>query len=42
MAAVHSTGIIKKHLEAFSLRDKIGNCPNIEAEIDVTERSHTF
>ena len=24
--------------EAFSLRDKIGTCPNIEVEIDVTDR----
>ena len=25
--------------EAFSLRDKIGTCPNIEVEIDVTDKS---
>ena len=24
--------------EAFSLRDKIGTCPNIEVEIDVTDK----
>ena len=28
--------------EAFSLRDKIGTCPNIEAEIDVTDKSPFF
>ena len=25
--------------ESFSLRDEIGTCPNIEAEIDVTDKS---
>ena len=25
--------------EAFSLRDEIGTCPNIEVEIDVTDKS---
>ena len=25
--------------EAFSLRDEIGTCPNIKAEIDVTDKS---
>ena len=25
--------------EAFSLRDEIGACPNIEMEIDVTDKS---
>ena len=25
--------------EAFSLRDEIGTCPNIEVEIDVTDES---
>ena len=25
--------------EAFSLRDKIGTCPNIEVGIDVTDKS---
>ena len=25
--------------EAFSLRDKIGTCPNIEVEIDATDKS---
>ena len=28
--------------EAFSLRDEIGTCPNIEVEIDVTEKSPFF
>ena len=28
-----------KYREAFSLRDEIGTCPNIEVEIDVTDKS---
>ena len=28
--------------EAFSLRDEIGTCPNIEVEIDVTDKSLFF
>ena len=24
--------------EAFSLRDEIGTCPNVEVEIDVTDK----
>ena len=28
--------------EAFSLRDEIGTCPNIEVEIDATQISHHF
>ena len=28
--------------EAFSLRDEIGTCPNIEVEIDVTDKSSFF
>ena len=28
-----------KYKEAFSLRDEIGICPNIEVEIDVTDKS---
>ena len=31
-----------KHKEAFTLRDEIGTYPNIEAEIDVTDRSPFF
>ena len=31
-----------KYKEAFSLRDGIGTCPNIEAEIDVTDKSPFF
>ena len=33
---------IYKHKEAFSLRDEIGTCPNIEIEIDMTDRSPFF
>ena len=28
--------------EAFSLREEIGTCPNIEVEIDVTDTSQFF
>ena len=31
-----------KYKEAFRLRDEIGTCPNIEAEIDVREKSPFF
>ena len=31
--------MIYKYKEAFSLRDEIGTCPNIEVEIDVTDKS---
>ena len=31
-----------KYREAFSLRDKIGTCPNMEVEIDVTDKSPFF
>ena len=31
-----------KYKDAFSLRDKIGLCPNIEIEIDVTDKSPFF
>ena len=31
-----------KYKEAFSLRDEIGTCPNIEVEIDVTDKSLLF
>ena len=31
-----------KYREAFSLRDEIGTCLNIEVEIDVTDKSPFF
>ena len=31
-----------KYREAFSLRDEIDTCPNIEVEIDVTDKSPFF
>ena len=34
--------ILYKYREAFSLRDEIGTCPNIEVEIDVTDKSPLF
>ena len=35
-------GNLHKYKEAFSLRDEIGTCPNIEVEIDVTDKSSFF
>ena len=34
--------MLYKYKEAFSLRDEIGTCPNIEAKIDVTDKSPFF
>ena len=34
--------ILYKYKEAFSLRDEISTCPNIEVEIDVTDKSPLF
>ena len=34
--------MLYKYKEAFSLRDKIGTCPNIEVEIEVTDKSPFF
>ena len=34
--------MLYKYREAFSPRDEIGTCPNIEAEIDVTDKSPFF
>ena len=34
--------MLYKYKEAFSLRDKIGTCPNIEVEIDVTDKAPFF
>ena len=31
--------MVFNYKEAFSLRDEIGTCPNIEVEIDVTDKS---
>ena len=31
--------ILFKCKEAFSLRDEIGTCPNIEVEVEVTDKS---
>ena len=31
-----------KYRETFSLRDEIGTCPNIEVEIDITDKSPFF
>ena len=34
--------MLYKYREAFSLRDEIGTCPNIEVEIEVTDKSPFF
>ena len=34
--------MLYKYKEAFSLRDEIGTCPNIELEVDVTDKSPFF
>ena len=34
--------MLYKYREAFSVRNEIGTCPNIEVEIDVTEKSPFF
>ena len=34
--------ILYEYKDVFSLRDEIGTCPNIEVEIDVTDKSLFF
>ena len=34
--------MLYKYKDAFSLRDEMGMCPNIEVEIDVTDKSPFF
>ena len=34
--------MLYKYKEAFSLRDEIGTCPDIEVEIEVTDKSPFF
>ena len=34
--------MLYRYKEAFSLRDEIGTCPNIEVEIEVTDKSTFF
>ena len=34
--------VLYKYKDAFSLRDEIGLCPNVEIEIDVTDKSPFF
>ena len=34
--------VLYKYNEAFSLRDEIGTCPNIEVAIEVTDKSPFF
>ena len=33
--------LLYEYKDAFSLRDEIGSCPNIEAEIDLTDKTHS-
>ena len=39
---VNIMDMLYRYTEAFSLRDEIGTCPNIEVEIDVTDKSPFF
>ena len=39
---VNVMNMLYKYKEAFSLRDEIGTCPNIEVDIDVTGKSPFF
>ena len=34
--------LLYQYIDAFNLRDEIGTCPNIEVEIDVTDKSPFF
>ena len=34
--------MLYKYKEAFSLRDEIGTCPNIEVEIDITDNHNSL
>ena len=34
--------LLYEYKDAFSLRDEIGTCPNIEVEIDVTDKMPFF
>ena len=34
--------LLYKYKDAFSLRDEIGTCPNIEVEINITDKSPCF
>ena len=34
--------MIYKYKDAFSLRDEIGTCPNIEIDIDITDKTPFF
>ena len=36
------TDMLYKYKDAFSVRDEIGTCPNIEVEIDITDISPLF
>ena len=34
--------MLYRYKEAFSLRDEIGTCPNVEVEINATDKSPFF
>ena len=39
---IHVRDMIFEYREVFSLRDEIGTCPNIEIDIDVTDKNTIF
>ena len=39
---IKAMDLLYKYKEAFSLRDEIGTCPNIEVAIEVTDKSPFF
>ena len=40
--SIGNIDLLYKYREVFSLRYEIGTCPNIEVEIDVTDKSPFF
>ena len=34
--------MLYKYKKAFSLRDEVGTCPNIEVEIDIMDKPHSL
>ena len=34
--------MLYKYKDTFSLKEEIGSCPNIEVEIDITDKSPFF
>ena len=42
MTLLPIANLLYQYKDAFSLRDEIGLCPNIEIELDVTDTSSFF